>query len=502
MIPVTVRELADLVGAEVLGLEDPTPDAAALDALVTGLVVDSRQVAAGSLFVALVGERVDGHDYVATAFAQGAVAALVARPPSGSVGGPCLVVGDPLAAAGRVARNQVDAGVRGGLRVAAITGSAGKTSTKDLLAHLLEGTGPTVAPVGNLNNEIGVPLTVCRIEEATRFLVVEMGARGIGHIAYLCTITPPRVAAVLNVGTAHVGEFGGRDQIAVAKGEIVEALPADGTAVLTADDPLVWAMRGRTAARVLATSVSDEPEAGDAIWATDIRSDALGRCAFTLHEKWGGEPGEPVRVQLGLSGRHQVANAVAAAALARALGVPAGVIADRLPTARPRSRWRMELTERADGVLIVNDAYNANPESMRAALDTVGAVVADRAGVGAVGWAVLGDMLELGGSAAAEHRSLGGYAVRHGLTRVIAIGSFADEVVAGARAGGTAVSAVSATDSDDAVRRVLADLAPGDVVLVKASRGLALDTVAAAIAAADPVGPVADPGTEHSEDSA
>ena len=297
------------------------------------------------------------------------------------------MVEDPLLAAGRLARDQVDRAVAGGLQVVAITGSAGKTSTKDLLAQVLEAAGPTVAPVGNLNNELGVPLTVCRIDPRTRFLVAEMGARGVGHIAYLCTIAPPTVATVLNVGTAHVGEFGSKELIAVAKGEIVEALPAEGTAVLTTDDPLVWAMRDRTRARVIATSVLAEPDAPDAIWAGAVEADALGRCAFTLHEKADGVSRSPVRVQLGLSGRHQVANAVAAAALARALGVSTETIAAALASALPRSRWRMELTERSDGVLIVNDAYNANPESMRAALDTVAGVLADRPGARRLGGA-------------------------------------------------------------------------------------------------------------------
>ena len=321
MIPVTVRELAALLGADVVTrCPDAAPTDAELDVVVTGLAVDSRQVGDDSLFLALPGEHVDGHAYVATAFAHGAAAALTSRPVPGA-GGPCLVVEDPLVAAGRLARDQVDRAVAGGLQVVAITGSAGKTSTKDLLAQVLEAAGPTVAPVGNLNNELGVPLTVCRIEPRTRFLVAEMGARGVGHVAYLCTIAPPQVATVLNVGTAHVGEFGSKELIAVAKGEIVEALPADGTAVLTTDDPLVWAMRDRTRARVIATSVLAEPDGPDAIWAGAVEADALGRCAFTLHEKSDGVSTTPVRVQLGLSGLHQVANAVAAAALARALGV-------------------------------------------------------------------------------------------------------------------------------------------------------------------------------------
>ena len=493
MIPVSVREVAELLGATVTPSAETTT--AALERLVTGLVVDSRRVDDGSLFLALPGERVDGHDYVTTAFAHGAAAALTSRPVPGA-GGPCLVVEDPLRAAGRLARDQVDRAVAGGLRVVAITGSAGKTSTKDLLAQVLEADAPTVAPVGNLNNELGLPLTVSRIDARTRFLVAEMGARGIGHVAYLCTIAPPRVATVLNVGTAHVGEFGSKELIAVAKGEIVEALPADGTAVLTTDDPLVWAMRDRTRARVIATSVLAEPEGGDAVWAGAVEADALGRCAFTLYEKSAGVLTTPVRVQLGLSGRHQVANAVAAAALARALGVRSETVVAGLAAARVRSRWRMELTERDDGVLVVNDAYNANPESMRAALDTVAGVLADRPG--ATGWAVLGDMLELGPDAAAEHRALGAYAAGLGISRIVALGEFADEVVAGTWRGPVGARAEVARDRDDAVRRVLTDLTAGDVILVKASRGLALDTVAAALAAAGPIGP----DNEQGEDSA
>jgi UDP-N-acetylmuramoyl-tripeptide--D-alanyl-D-alanine ligase len=485
MIPVTVREVAALLGADVRGAAGAPTDAE-LDVVVTGLAVDSRQVADGSLFLALPGEHVDGHAYVATALAHGAAAALTSRPVAGATG-PCLVVQDPLLAAGRLARDQVDRAVAGGLGVVAITGSAGKTSTKDLLAQVLEAAGPTVAPVGNLNNELGVPLTVCRIDSRTRFLVAEMGARGVGHVAYLCTVAPPRVATVLNVGTAHVGEFGSKELIAVAKGEIVESLPADGTAVLTVDDPLVWPMRDRTRARVVATSVLDEPDAPDAVWAGAVEADALGRCAFTLHEKSGGVATAPARIQLALSGRHQVANAVAAAALARALGVDSQTVAASLAAAGPRSRWRMELAERSDGVLVVNDAYNANPESMRAALDTVAGVVADRPG--ARGWAVLGDMLELGPGAVAEHRALGAYAAERGLSRIVALGEFAPDVVAGAQSRSDAVRAEVAEDRDDAVRRVLAGLAAGDVVLVKASRGLALDTVAVALAAAQPRSP-------------
>ncbi|MFL6027974.1 MAG: UDP-N-acetylmuramoyl-tripeptide--D-alanyl-D-alanine ligase, partial [Friedmanniella sp.] len=278
MIPLSVAEVATLLGTA-LTTGDPT-------AVVSSVVADSRLVQPGALFVALPGARVDGHDHVVPAWRAGAVAALTGRdvPPA-----PCLPVPDPLVALGRLARHVVDRGVAGGLQVVGITGSQGKTSTKDLLAQVLEARGPTVAPAGNLNNELGVPLTACRLDAATQFLVAELGARGIGHIAYLCGIVAPRVGVVLNVGHAHVGEFGGQAAIARAKGELVEALPPDGWAVLNADDPLVWGMRSRTAAPVLAFSATDRTESpvpdGPAQWVSEVTADRLGRHRFRLHRR-------------------------------------------------------------------------------------------------------------------------------------------------------------------------------------------------------------------------
>jgi UDP-N-acetylmuramoyl-tripeptide--D-alanyl-D-alanine ligase len=395
------------------------------------------------------------------------------------VAGPCLVVPDPLRALGRIARDQVDRGVAGGLRVAAVTGSQGKTSTKDVLGQVLETAGATVAPHGNLNTEMGLPVTVARIDPDTRYLVAEMGARGIGHIAYLCTIAPPQVGAVLNVGSAHVGEFGSVEAIAIAKGELVEALPATGTAVLNADDPRAWAMRSRTSARVVGFSVAGPPP-GDGVWSSDIAVRPDGCASFRLHE-----PGAEADVELQLAGRHQVGNALAAAAVARALDLPLDQIAGALGAARLRSRWRMEMVRRRSGGLVINDAYNANPESMRAALDTL---LQLRRPAGALAWAVLGDMLELGAGAAQEHRVLGRYAAGAGLDRLVLIGEYAEEVAAGAREvpGGPQIDLVG--DRSDLAATVLAELGPDDVVLVKASRGLALETVADQIATADPAG--------------
>ena len=467
MIPVSVEHAAHVLGVAPMGTGDAS-------VAITSLVADSRAVTSGALFVALRGERADGHDFVAQARADGASAVLVSRPVDDGLS---LVVPDPLTALGALARDQVAAGHAQGLRVLAITGSSGKTSTKDVLAQLLEPNGPTVSPIGNLNNELGVPLTVARIQPTTRFLVAEMGARGIGHIAYLCRIAPPDVALVLNVGVAHVGEFGGRPAIAQAKGELVEALTESGVAVLNADDPLVWAMRSRTAGIVVAVGIDRKPEWDSAVWAADLVSGPLGCFRFTLHACLPGEPHGQADVQLSLSGRHQVANAVAAAAGALAVGVSLEGIASALPKVQPRSRWRMELQSRPDGVLVINDAYNANPDSMRAAIEALAEL--GRARPGGHTWAVLGDMLELGAMSSAEHANLGASVARHGVSWLIAVGRHAEDVVGAAiDAGLTAERAVIASSKLEATQRVLDGLAPADVVLVKASRGLALDTVA------------------------
>jgi UDP-N-acetylmuramoyl-tripeptide--D-alanyl-D-alanine ligase len=336
-----------------------------------------------------------------------------------------------------------------------------------------------------------VPLTVARVEEQTRFLVAEHGARGVGHIAYLCELTPPDVAVVLNVGSAHVGEFGSVEAIAQAKGELVEALTEDGTAVLTADDPLVWAMRDRTKGRIIAVGIGHDPGTDRAVWATRLSGDRSGHYGFTLHARLrdlSGAGGDHAvhegQVRLQMIGRHQVGNAVSAAAAALAMGIGFDDVVERLSAAEPRSRFRMELSERADGVLVLNDAYNANPESMRAAIDALVELAAGRAHQwpDARVWAVLGDMLELGDVADSEHRAIGRYAAQRGVQRLIGVGEYGPVYVGAARKAGLA-EATAATDADEAVR--LVEARPGDTVLVKASRGLALDTVADAILTAE-----------------
>ncbi|MCD4526339.1 UDP-N-acetylmuramoyl-tripeptide--D-alanyl-D-alanine ligase [Nocardioides sp. cx-173] len=445
MIPLTLAELAAVVGGEVHG--DPA-------LVVTGpAYVDTREAAPGGLFVAVVGERVDGHDY-----AEGAHAVLGSRPTVA----PTVVVPDPVVALGRLARHVVDTL---GTPVLALTGSQGKTGTKDYLAHVLAAAGPTVATAANNNNELGVPLTVLRAGPETAYLVVEMGARGLGHIAYLCDIAPPTVAAVLNVGTAHIGEFGTREAIAQAKGELVEALPAEGTAVLNADDGLTAAMAARTRAATVTFGVS-----GDVAWRA-VELDELGRPRFEL-----GYDGAWLPVTLAQTGAHQVANAAAAVAMAVAVGMPFVEAAGALGSARSASRWRMELHERGDGLLVVNDAYNANPASMVAAIEALAAIGA-RAGRRTV--AVLGEMRELGPDAHAAHDEVGRAAAAAGLDVILVIGEAASGIAEGARqSAGWQGDVVVTAGRTEALAWLRENVGARDAVLVKASRGAALEVVA------------------------
>ncbi len=469
MIALRLSELAGVVDGAV-GAGQPDDPNRPDDVVVTApATIDSRAVDAGGLFVALPGEHVDGHDFVAAAVANGAAAALVDRP----VDAPHVLVPDVLTALSRLARWLVDRLVADGLVVVGITGSSGKTSTKDVIAQLLAAAGPTVATKGNFNNEIGLPVTVTRADEATRFLVLEMGARGVGHIADLCRVAPPRIGVELNVGTAHASEFGSREATSEAKAELVAALPAaasGGVAVLNADDPLVAAMASRTSARVVTVGLDPTAE----VRAEQVRLDGQGRPTYVLRA-----PGhDPVEVTLPLHGAHHVGNSLAAAAVALEAGLSAPEVAGILAAARPASRWRMEVTDRPDGVTVVNDSYNANPESVRAAIEALAAM-----SVGRRSWAVLGEMLELGAASTARHDEVGRLARGSGVERVVAVGEGARGVHTGALAAGAADGEESllVPDVDAAVALLEAQLRPGDVVLVKASRGAGLDRVAAAL---------------------
>jgi UDP-N-acetylmuramoyl-tripeptide--D-alanyl-D-alanine ligase len=446
LIDMTLGEVAAIVAGR---LTDADPHT-----LVSAPVqFDSRQARPGGLFLALPGEHVDGHDYVDSALAAGAVAAIVTR----RVDAPSILVPDGLGAlaalAAAVIRRLPD------IRVVGITGSSGKTSTKDLLAQLLEHLGPTVAPPESFNNELGHPYTVLLSTVDTEYLVLETSARGIGHIRELTTIAPPHVGVVLNVGSAHLGEFGSREAIAQAKGELIEALPADGVAILNGGDPLVVAMRTRTAARVVTFG-----DRGD-VRASGVRLDDLGRPSFQLAAR-----GASAAVSLRFSGEHHVENALASAAVALEYGMPLADVATALSEARPRSKWRMETTERPDGVIVINDAYNANPESMHAALRGLAAIGRSRA---ARTWAVLGEMAELGEATAAEHEALGATANALGISRVVAVGETARAIEHGSD---------WVPDAEAAISLVRKEVQPGDVVLVKASRAAGLERVALELA--------------------
>jgi len=347
----------------------------------------------------------------------------------------------------------------GGLKVVAVTGSQGKTGTKDLIAAVLAAAAPTVATFGSLNNELGVPLTMLRADAETRFLVLEMGARHVGDIAALTGLVAPDVAVVLNVGRAHIGEFGSRGAIAQAKGELVRGLAAGGTAVLNADDPRVSAMRSYTDGPVLAFGRSGDADVQVLYRVLDQR----GRPTFTLHTA-----DASAVVALPLVGAHQALNAAAAAAAGLAVGVPLDAAAKALATAT-LSKWRMELRDLADGGTLLNDSYNANPDSTRAALDALAAIAARRR------IAVLGEMRELGAHSPAEHRAIGHYAATRA-DLIVTIGSAARPI---ADAAGD--RALPLPDNAAAIAWLRGHVGEGDVVLVKASRGGRLDEVAAAL---------------------
>ncbi|MGH3472036.1 MAG: UDP-N-acetylmuramoyl-tripeptide--D-alanyl-D-alanine ligase [Nocardioidaceae bacterium] len=466
MITMTLEEVAGVVGGQVADDSGET--------LVTGAAFqDSRSLVAEGLFVAIVGERVDGHDFAKAAVEAGAAAALVAHP----VGAPAVIVDDPVAALGRLAQHVLR--LLPGLTVIGITGSQGKTSTKDLLAQILEPHGDTVAPAESFNNEIGVPLTALRATPSTRYLVVEMGARGIGHITYLTSMVRPSVGLVLNVGVAHIGEFGSQDQIAVGKGELIAALPDDGMAVLNADDARVLAMRARTRADVLTFGRSE----GVDVALGDVVLDPNGCPEFDLTWR-----DCTRRIHLPVVGEHQAGNAAAATCVALGLGIGLSDIAAALDHVLVRSHWRMEIVTTPGGVTVVNDAYNANPDSVRAAVSALSAL-ARRQGSGTRTVAVLGEMLELGGASEPEHEALGRLVAQQGLSLLVAVGENARALhEAAARDPSWAGESVWFADKQAAIEFVRGALAPGDVVLVKASRAAGFETVAAALIHDDGIG--------------
>jgi UDP-N-acetylmuramoyl-tripeptide--D-alanyl-D-alanine ligase len=431
-VELRTSEVAEATGGRLVGP----------DVTVSGVAIDSRRVAGGELFVPIVAER-DGHDFVAAAVAAGAAATLTARRAAtwgeGGPGVPAIEVYDTGAALAHLGLH-----ARGRLpdRVVGITGSVGKTSVKDLLAAALGARWRTTASPGSFNNELGVPLTLLDAPGDAEAVVVEMGARGIGHIASLCAIARPTVAVVTRVAAAHTEMFGGLDRVAEAKGELVEALPPTGAAVLNAGDARVAGMAARTAARVVTFGAGGDVRAEGVSLGDELRA------AFRLVGPWGA-----VDVRLAARGAHMVDNALAAATAALVCDVPLAGVAAALGEAR-LSQWRMELVTLPSGVRVINDAYNANPASMAAALGALAALPARRR------VAVLGVMAELGETSDADHKQVAARAAELGI-----------EVVAVA----APAYGVRTVADLDAAAAALADLGERDAVLLKGSRVAGLE---------------------------
>ncbi len=434
--------------------------AADVDAGITSVEKDSRDVTPGALYVAFVGERVDGHAFVPQALAAGATLCLVSE----EVDGPHVRVDDVTVALGKLARAYLLLlRAEGDITVVGITGSNGKTTTKDLLAQMLP---EAIAPIGSFNNEIGLPLTVLRADSSTRHLVLEMGASGAGHLTYLTSIAPLNIGVVLMVGSAHSEGYGGVDGVAAAKAELVRGIIPAGVAILNRDDARVAAMAS-LAQRVTWFSASGV-QADVSARGISLRN---GCAAFDLVVRGGdSEAIESQPVTLQIVGEHHVANALAAAAVALACGLTLSQCAALLSVARPLSKHRMALTERPDGVVVLDDSYNASPESMRAAFRALLAL-AQRART----FAVVGEMLEMGDAGPEAHAALGVDAVRLGIDHLVVVGSGAKAAFDSAvREGSWGDEAVFVATIDQAHEYLSARVERGDVVLIKASHGSGL----------------------------
>jgi UDP-N-acetylmuramoyl-tripeptide--D-alanyl-D-alanine ligase len=450
MIAMKASEIASVVQGTLHG-DDVTVTQAA--------VINSSEAVAGSLFLAIKGERVDGHDFVADARTHGAVLTLSTK----SVAGSHIVVADVVVALGKLAQH-----VRSNLlnlTVIGITGSQGKTTTKELLTAILSAAAPTVAPHGNFNNEIGAPLSLLHCTEETKYCVVEMGARHKGDIAHLCSIAQPNIGLVLKVGTAHLGEFGSVEAIAQTKSELISSLSADAIGILGTYDDFTPKMAALHKGKNL--TFGEGPECD--IRATDIEV-REGRAHFDLITPEGRSA-----VGLRIVGLHQVANALAVASVATVLGFSLDQIASGLSTAESQAKWRMEIEE-LPSLVLINDAYNASPEAMAAALQTLVLFAQERGGES---WAFLGKMHELGESSDADHAGVGTLASELGIDHLVCVGApqYGAQI-----AVGSATTVHLCADKAEALA-VAAHINPGDVALVKASRSEKLEELADSISA-------------------
>ena len=437
MIKLTLNQIAQIVGGEVRNTDG-------LQTTSAFPVINSNQATSKTFFAAFVGANVDGHEYIAEAISNGAQFALVSK----DCTAPAIKVNDVRKALRDLAiyvRNELV-----NLQVIGITGSQGKTTTKDLLRHILSVSGETIAPEESLNNELGVPLLILRCSETTKFCIVEMGARHLGDISYLAEIAKPHVGVVLTVGTAHLGEFGSREIIAKAKSELITALTAGGTAILGTYDEFTPNMVVPSGVKRILFGEKSKCE----IRAADVEV-REGRAHFDLVT-----PDGRAAVGLQLLGMHQISNALAAAAAATALKIPIETISAALSTAEVSSKWRMEISQIGE-ITLINDSYNANPESVAAALRTLALISQESGGVS---WAILGKMQELGESSAAEHAAIGRLVCEIGIDNLVVVG------IKDYLADLDGASAVHYFDTKADAMAIVEHVAPGDVVLVKASR--------------------------------
>lgn len=476
MIELSALEIAEATSGTLLGLDE----VAASALTCTSATTDSREVGKGCLFLAKPGEVTDGHRFIPMAFDAGASLALVEREVQDAEGQvyPSVLVDDVVLAMGRLAAYIV-ARLRekGEVTVVGITGSAGKTTTKDLLASIFGAEGKTVAPIGSFNGEVGVPLTVFRAEDDTRYLVIEMGADRVGNIKYLTDMIQPDYGIVLKVGTAHAGEFGGVDNIEATKGEMAEGVRLG--LGLNIDDYRVRRMINRASTPVTyfgvegreaeVTTSANPGVAENRISASNLTTNDEGKPVFTLTFP----EGQTFEVASQLIGEHHVYNLLAAATVAYQAGIAPESIVTQLSRSGAASKWRMQRTDRADGVTVINDAYNANPESMTAALQTLAQL--GRLPSTNRTWAVLGAMLELGDQTLAEHDRIGQLAVRLNISKLIAVGDIAKPIYNTAHLEGSwGNEATWVATADEAFELLKGALEPGDIVLFKSSNGAGL----------------------------